>query len=224
MTLSNSAVFTQTARTYRAAINNIAASSWRFLHSGFPGGGSGVQGSKVVAVSGTSTDSSARDVQLAIAKTATVTITIATPGVVAWAGHMFANGNQIVFQTTGALPTGLTAGATYYVINSDTVAGTFQLSATYDGTAINTSGSQSGVHTGYIIRPLGCASVAATAGTVSTVASADFFSSSYIPGLPIGPDGEKYIYLEAGDWLCASALTTVTSGKIIQITAIAADF
>lgn len=78
---------------------------------------------------------------------ATVTITIASPGVITWTGHGLANGTPVVFTTTGALPTGLTSGTTYYVINAAT--DTFQVAATVGGTAINTSGSQSGTHTGH---------------------------------------------------------------------------
>ena len=62
-----------------------------------------------------------------------------------WNSHGLPNGSTLKFATTGALPTGLTAGTTYYVINAAT--NTFQLSATLSGTAINTSGSQSGTHT-----------------------------------------------------------------------------
>lgn len=76
----------------------------------------------------------------------TVTMTIASPGVVTWTGHAFENGDPIVLTTTGALPTGYTAGTTYYIVNK--ASNTFQLSATVGGTAINTSGSQSGTHTG----------------------------------------------------------------------------
>lgn len=75
----------------------------------------------------------------------TVTMTIASPCVVTWNSHGLPNGSTLRFATTGALPTGLTAGTTYYVINTTT--NTFQLSATLSGTAINTSGSQSGTHT-----------------------------------------------------------------------------
>jgi hypothetical protein len=50
----------------------------------------------------------------------------------------------LVLTTDGALPTGLNVGQNYYVINSG---GTnCQLSATYNGAAINTTGSQSGTH------------------------------------------------------------------------------
>ncbi len=74
-----------------------------------------------------------------------VTITIATPGVVTWTGHGFSAGKRLRFSTTGALPTGLVAGTSYYLVTPLT--NTFQVSATLGGAAINTTGSQSGVHT-----------------------------------------------------------------------------
>ena len=76
---------------------------------------------------------------------ATITMTIATPGVITWTGHLLVNGDVVVFTTTGALPTGLTAGVSYYVVSAAT--NTFQVSATKGGSSIATSGSQSGVHT-----------------------------------------------------------------------------
>jgi hypothetical protein len=75
-----------------------------------------------------------------------VTITIAAPGVVTWNGHGFAADQPVVFNTTGALPTGLLPGVVYYV--KAPAANTFQLAATPGGAAINTSGAQSGTHTG----------------------------------------------------------------------------
>lgn len=77
-----------------------------------------------------------------------VTVTIATPAVVSWANHGRLAGDKIRFTTTGALPTGLVANTDYYIITAGLVAGSFQLSATPGGAAINTSGTQSGVHTG----------------------------------------------------------------------------
>lgn len=78
----------------------------------------------------------------------TFTVTIASPGVVTYTGaDNFANGDPVTLTTTGALPTGLVAGTTYYVINLNAGANTFNLAATAGGAAINTSGSQSGVHT-----------------------------------------------------------------------------
>lgn len=78
-------------------------------------------------------------------KTSAVTITIASPGVVSWASHTLSNGDPVVLTTSGALPTGLVAGTTYYVLNQ--AAGTFQLAATPGGAAIVTTGTQSGTHT-----------------------------------------------------------------------------
>lgn len=81
-----------------------------------------------------------------LVKSTSVTITIATPGVVTWNAHGLSNGDVFKATTTGALPTGLTAGTTYFVRNKAT--NTFELSLTEAGASINTTGSQSGVHTG----------------------------------------------------------------------------
>lgn len=79
-------------------------------------------------------------------KTSTVTITIASPGVISWTAHGLMVANcPVVFTTTGALPTGLTAGTIYFVRNP--TANTFEVSATSGGASINTSGVQSGIHT-----------------------------------------------------------------------------
>lgn len=78
----------------------------------------------------------------------TATITIATPGVLTVTTAP-ATGATVYLTTSGALPTGLTASTTYYAIN---VAGTtFKLATSLGnalaGTAIATSGTQSGTHT-----------------------------------------------------------------------------
>lgn len=82
----------------------------------------------------------------------TATISIASPGLVtisdSQSGFTLSNGDPVSFTTTGALPTGLTAGTTYYVLNiSRGTSTTFNLATTSGGLAINTSGSQSGVQT-----------------------------------------------------------------------------
>lgn len=82
----------------------------------------------------------------AINRRAVVTVSINTPAVVGWVAHGLSNGDVFKAATTGALPTGITAGLTHFVINA--AADTFQLSLTEGGVAINTSGGQSGVHTG----------------------------------------------------------------------------
>ena len=70
----------------------------------------------------------------------TATITIASPAVVT-STVLYTEGAAISFSTTGALPTGVTAGTTYYVYNVDGL--TFQLLDS-TGAVVNTSGSQSG--------------------------------------------------------------------------------
>ena len=72
------------------------------------------------------------------------TITIASPGVVTKTAHGLSNGDTVILETDGALPTGLSVDTQYYVVNK--ADDTFQLSATSGGSAINTSGSQSGNH------------------------------------------------------------------------------
>lgn len=74
----------------------------------------------------------------------TVTMTIASPCVVTKNSHGLENNDPIIFRTTGALPTGLTSGTTYYIVNKST--NTFEVSATLAGASINTSGTQSGTH------------------------------------------------------------------------------
>ena len=78
-----------------------------------------------------------------------VTVTIATPAVVT-SSVPFANNSPITIINSGypaALPTGLTPGTTYYVVNAS--GNTFNLAATVGGSAIATTGSQSGTH--YIV-------------------------------------------------------------------------
>lgn len=84
----------------------------------------------------------------AAAATATITVTIASPGVVTWNAHGRAADDPVYFTTTGALPTGLSVDVIYYVVGASITTNTFQVSATKGGAAINTSGSQSGTHTG----------------------------------------------------------------------------
>lgn len=76
---------------------------------------------------------------------ATVTMTIASPCVVSWTAHGLAANTPVMFTTSDALPTGLTAGTIYYVLSPTT--NSFNVSATPGGAAINTSGTQSGTHT-----------------------------------------------------------------------------
>ncbi len=70
-----------------------------------------------------------------------VTISVATPGVVTWAGgHALEAGSPVIFTPTGGtLPTGLTADTVYYVREAGLTPTTFTVSATPGGGAIATT-------------------------------------------------------------------------------------
>jgi hypothetical protein len=73
-----------------------------------------------------------------------VTITIASPGVITMpAGYSLIDGTLVQFESTGALPTGLTVGATYFVVSASGTS--FSVSSTIAGAPITTSGMQSGL-------------------------------------------------------------------------------
>jgi len=71
----------------------------------------------------------------------TVTISIGTPALIVSSLNL-PTGSSVTFATTGALPTGLSTGTQYYVINAS---GTqFNVSLTQNGAPVATSGTQSG--------------------------------------------------------------------------------
>lgn len=78
----------------------------------------------------------------------TVTMTIANPGVITTSKDL-KTGTPVKFTTTGALPTGVTAGTKYYWIRTSATTGNLATSKAnaLAGTTITTSGSQSGTHT-----------------------------------------------------------------------------
>lgn len=154
-----------------AKITSLGKGSLQLNNLLIKDGGSSIGGTPFVLV--TNTCLTARDCtfQGLGDKTATVTITIATPGVVTWTGHLLRPGNIVVFTTTGALPTGLTAGTPYYVSPDGLTANSFRLRAIYGGSDINTTGSQSGTHTG-IFAGLDAIVFGGTGGVDETVNSA----------------------------------------------------
>lgn len=79
-----------------------------------------------------------------VAVAQTVAISIASPAVITLAGTQIA-GTPVKFQSTGALPTGLVAATTYYIVNP--VSGSFEVAAAPGGAPIATSGAQSGTQT-----------------------------------------------------------------------------
>lgn len=110
----------------------------------------------------------------------TLSITIASPGVVVSPLTTLILGQSIVLTTTGALPTGLLPGVTYYIVNLVvTGVSTFNLSTTPPATAttlVNTSGTQSGVHS---ISPVGVA-LASSNGATQAPISCNLFLVSDI--------------------------------------------
>ena len=76
----------------------------------------------------------------------TFTVTSATPAIFTSVAHGLVAGDTVILETDGALYTGLALDTQYYVISTGLTADAFELSLTAGGTAINTSGSQSGTH------------------------------------------------------------------------------
>lgn len=77
----------------------------------------------------------------------TVTISIASPAVITWTAHGLPAGTPVIFRTTGSLPTGISPNIIYYIISTGLTTNTFEISATVGGSAINTTGTQSGIQT-----------------------------------------------------------------------------
>lgn len=78
---------------------------------------------------------------------AVFTVTIASPAIFTATAHGLVAGDKIRITTTGSLPTGLATGTDYYVISTGLSSNDFRVSTTRGGSVVNTSGSQSGVHT-----------------------------------------------------------------------------
>jgi hypothetical protein len=155
--------------------------------------------------------------------TQTVTITIASPGVVT-SSFALPNGTPITLTTTGALPTGLVVGTTYFVVNSSGT--TFNLAATLGGAAINTSGSQSGVQS--IASSAGTGAVATqvivSTGAITSVTLPDN-PASVVNGTIVGGSGYidgtyrnvpfTYVTPGSGAGINATALSITVSGGAV---------
>lgn len=80
-----------------------------------------------------------RDITASLTWTsASVSISVASPGKVTYTSHPFLANDPIIF-SAGTVPTGLTIGTVYFVRNP--TANDFEVSATTGGASINTSGS-----------------------------------------------------------------------------------
>lgn len=83
----------------------------------------------------------------ALSKAQTFTVTIASPAVFSATAHGLVAGNRIYLTTTGGLPSGLASSIGYYVIATGLTTNAFEVALAPGGAAVNTTGSQSGVHT-----------------------------------------------------------------------------
>jgi hypothetical protein len=111
---------------------------------------------------------------------ATFSVTIASPAVLT-TSITLANGDALMFTSTGALPTGLSVGTVYYAQN--VVGTTCNLGLTYGGANINTTGTQSGTQRiairGIPLSALAGASNAPVVANVITVSDASRFTLAF---------------------------------------------
>ncbi len=143
-------------------------------------GGTGVTGFYEVLDADTATDEVTIDLPYI---DSTVTISIATPGVITWTGHGLSVNDTIRFTTTGALPTGFAINTTYYVKEVLT-ANTFTVSTSAGGAAVTTSGTQSGTQTALVWYGVAVAAVANTVVTLGSVV---------VPAWSIGTKGSMVV-------------------------------
>jgi len=81
-----------------------------------------------------------------------ITVTVSSPATAPTfstgsTAHGFVAGDVVAFATTGTLPTGITATKNFFVIASGLTSTAFRVSVLPGGTAVDTAGSQTGVHT-----------------------------------------------------------------------------
>jgi hypothetical protein len=139
-------------------------------------------------------------------KTATFTVTIASPALFTMTNHGFRAGDMVTFTTTGALPTGLTVGTKYYVITSGLTANTFAVSTTVGGSAVNTSGTQSGTHSVAGVSARTCFNV-----RITITGSGELFTDNYEGVLTGSLGGTGTINYATGAWtLSTSSAGTAT--------------
>lgn len=79
-----------------------------------------------------------------------------------------------------------------------------------------------GITSSSVFYELSTYTLAITGGTVAGTPAANLFTG--IIGLPIDNDGQPYVFLKSGETLQVKSLTTVTSGKTIEVSAFGSDF
>jgi hypothetical protein len=163
-------------------------------------------------------------------KTATVTISQASPAVVTWTAHASTN-HTVKFTTTGTLPAPLVPGQTYFIMATGATANTFRISATSGGAAVATTTAGSGTHTAEIGRTINGTMINPPSqfGQIQGFDSAMYaqYGPSFDPGLnasrPSGSDltAGNPLVVPAGSSLVSSisaAIASITSGVRPQLT------
>jgi hypothetical protein len=155
--------------------------------------------SGLASVNGTSFTNTSYSIGDAVTRTFRVTITIASPAVVTWTGHNLVVGDTFSFNTTGTLPTGITAGTTYF-IKTVVTANTLQIALTSGGTAINTTGVQSGTHMAALLVTtvgISVASPAVVSWTANGFGLNDTFRFTTTGALPTGVNTSTIYFVKS---------------------------
>jgi hypothetical protein len=113
--------------------------TWEYVSLNHDGAGAGN------AIAGWNEFAGAHSLPSPASALGTCTITIASPCVVTKTSHGLVAGDTVAF-SGGTFPTGINANQTYFVIAAGLTASTFEISVTPGGSAVNTSGTQSGTH------------------------------------------------------------------------------
>lgn len=142
-----------------------------------------------------------------------VTTSIASPCKVGKTAHGLLNGQAVKFTTTGALPTGITAGTTYYVVNKTD--NDFEIEATIGGGSINTSGTQSGTHTGTNILRVPIASKATITFTAPAAGTATtgFLTPTGTAASTYGGFASLFVYGEIPTYQYTTLKSTANTGQ-----------
>lgn len=125
--------------------------------------------------------------QRAFIPSATVTISVASPGVVTWAGHQLQTGDPVGFSISsgGALPTGIAAGTTYKASVID--ANTFNILDPVSGNPVNVTAAGSGVITGFFYY---------SAGDLVTFGGAVYYRTPYQEGSSGSPSTSPQMWYQ----------------------------
>jgi len=147
-----------------------------------------------------------------LVQSGTVTISNASPAVVTYTAHGLATNQQIIFRTTGTLPTGVVPGQAYFITVID--ANTFNISSSRGGTFVNTSSAGAGVHTGVVHAPTSTSGVGPALMTIlmGSLSTTNGTAATGYGGAPaIGA-------LNFGGGTGATAVATIGTGQVTRIT------